>query len=141
MTMAGESSRLSLGTDGSSMKAAFGGVSGVMVEVVQSCGGPPGVLLVAIQPGGSAGATTLSKASVNKVCGSAAALKRTQKMKANVRKNLLVRQKGEKQSLILEDSSKAAKRATKNDLLREDVAGCVRSKARLIAVCRGETIR
>src|SRR6186713_148843 len=120
MTMAGESSRLSLGTDGSSMKAAFGGVSGVMVEVVQRSGGPPGVLLVAIQPGGSAGATKLSKSSVNRVCGSAAALKRTQKMKANGRKDLLVRQKGEKQSLILEDSSKAAKRGTKNDLLREE---------------------
>ena len=55
MTRNGESRALSLRTAGSSTNASFGAVSGVVVEVTQKA---------LDQPGGRAGAVTLSKFSV-----------------------------------------------------------------------------
>ena len=61
--MFGVSRRLSVTTDGSSINASLGGVSGVAVVVTQS--GAPPVALDAVQPAGSAGAVTESKFSLN----------------------------------------------------------------------------
>src|SRR5947207_9358602 len=62
MTMFGVSRSLSVTTAGSSTNASFGAVSGVVVEVIQSCAGP-----AATQPAGKAGATTVSKFSLKTV--------------------------------------------------------------------------
>ena len=59
IAMFGVSRRLSLTVAGSSMNAALGAESGVVVEVTQSGAAP--CALAATQPAGSAGAVTLSK--------------------------------------------------------------------------------
>jgi len=63
--MFGVSKRLSVTTDGSSINASFGAVSGVVVVVTQN--GAPPVAFDATQPPGSAGAVTPSKFSFNTV--------------------------------------------------------------------------
>src|SRR6266513_171236 len=66
MLMLGVSRTLSLMPSWSGMKASLGAVSGLVVEVTHRTLSP-GSGLVAIQPGGRAGATTPSKFSANAV--------------------------------------------------------------------------
>ena len=61
----GDSRRLSLIDAGSSTKASLGAVSGLVVDVTQRGDAPRA--FVAVQPSGSAGATTPSKLSLNAV--------------------------------------------------------------------------